>query len=47
MKQLEKRTTKPELIDLGPKYYSDQEYQDCLRRLGQIGRWLGATGQPF
>ena len=43
MKQLEKRTTKPELIDLGPKYYSDQEYQDCLRRLGQIGRWLGGN----
>lgn len=35
------RSTEPELIDLGPGSYTSQEYEDCLVKLDQIGRWLG------
>ncbi len=36
-----KRSTEPEIIDLGPEHYTIEEYNDCLVKLGQIGRWLG------
>lgn len=33
------RSTEQELIDLG--HYSQEEYEDCLVKLGEIGKWLG------
>lgn len=36
-----KRSTELELLDLGPSYYSKEEYEDCLYQLARIGRFLG------
>lgn len=37
-----KRAEELELIDLGGSvYYSEEEYRDCLDKLGQVGRYLG------
>jgi 2-polyprenyl-3-methyl-5-hydroxy-6-metoxy-1,4-benzoquinol methylase len=36
-----KRSHELELIDLGPNHYTEEEYRDCLRQLGRIGRHLG------
>lgn len=36
-----KRSYQPELIDLGPEFYTQQEYCDCLHQLARIGRLLG------
>jgi 2-polyprenyl-3-methyl-5-hydroxy-6-metoxy-1,4-benzoquinol methylase len=44
------RSYQPEWIDLGPAYYSLDEYQDCLYQLDRIGRLLGgdrATWSAF
>lgn len=38
---MRKRTNQPELMDLGPSYYTHQEYTDCLYKLGIIGTLLG------
>lgn len=35
------RSCEQEIIDLGPDHYSEEEYEDCLIKLGRIGRWLG------
>jgi 2-polyprenyl-3-methyl-5-hydroxy-6-metoxy-1,4-benzoquinol methylase len=35
------RSTALELIDLGPDFYSAEEYRDCLYQLDRIGRYLG------
>lgn len=35
------RSTEPELLDLGPTQYSEEEYEKCLIQLDRIGRWLG------
>lgn len=32
-----------ELLDLGPSYYSPEEYRDCMSKLERIGRWLGGN----
>jgi SAM-dependent methyltransferase len=37
------RSNEKEYIDLGPSYYSKEEYHDCLRQLGRIGRILGGN----
>ena len=37
----------PEIIDLGPGFYSKEEYEDCLTKLDQIGRWLGGDRATF
>jgi 2-polyprenyl-3-methyl-5-hydroxy-6-metoxy-1,4-benzoquinol methylase len=45
-----KRSYKKELIDLGEPHYTAQEYDDCLEKLGAVGRWLGgdrATKKAF
>jgi len=39
--QNSQRSNQKELIDLGPTFYSDQEYIDCLKKLDLIGRVLG------
>lgn len=40
MKQT-KRSCKRELLDLGPSYYTQEEYENCLNQLARIGRFLG------
>ncbi len=41
------RSIEPELIDLGPNYYSLKEYTHCLYTLDRIGRWLGGDAGTF
>lgn len=36
-----KKSYAKELLDLGPPHYTKEEYDDCLRQLGRIGRFLG------
>ena len=36
-----KRCTKLELMDLGPNFYTKQEYEDCLKKIGWVGPLLG------
>jgi 2-polyprenyl-3-methyl-5-hydroxy-6-metoxy-1,4-benzoquinol methylase len=38
-----KRSYEPELLDLGPSYYTKEEYEDCLNQLDRIGRYLGGN----
>jgi 2-polyprenyl-3-methyl-5-hydroxy-6-metoxy-1,4-benzoquinol methylase len=38
---MKQRSREPELIDLGFKYYSIEEYNQCLYQLGRIGKYLG------
>ena len=35
------RSEEKELIDLGPEYYTQEEYVDCMRKLFQVNRFLG------
>jgi 2-polyprenyl-3-methyl-5-hydroxy-6-metoxy-1,4-benzoquinol methylase len=42
-----KRSYEKELLDLGPDFYSQQEYDDCLKQLGRIGRFLGGNRAAF
>lgn len=44
---LNSRSFEPELIDLGPNYYTKAEYEDCLIKLDQIGQWLGGDQATF
>jgi 2-polyprenyl-3-methyl-5-hydroxy-6-metoxy-1,4-benzoquinol methylase len=44
---MNKRSYQPELMDLGPSYYTAEEYRDCLRKLGTIGRLLGGDRATF
>lgn len=37
------RSEKKELIDLGSEFYTAQEYDDCLKKLGDVGRFLGGN----
>lgn len=50
MRNNQPRSLQPELIDLGPQFYTQAEYQDCLYQLSRVGRILGgdrATLQTF
>jgi len=38
---MRKRSTEPEIIDLGPEHYSQTEYEHFLKQLDRIGRWFG------
>lgn len=40
---LSKRSHESEFIDLGPSYYTESEYRDCLYHLDRIGRFLGGN----
>jgi 2-polyprenyl-3-methyl-5-hydroxy-6-metoxy-1,4-benzoquinol methylase len=40
---MQTRSSEKELIDLGPSYYTLEEYTDCLKKLGSIGRILGGN----
>ncbi|MDP1881206.1 MAG: class I SAM-dependent methyltransferase, partial [Parachlamydiaceae bacterium] len=42
-----KRSNDLELIDLGPSYYTNDEYEDCLIQLGRIGKYLGGNRASF
>lgn len=47
---MKQRLYQKEWMDLGPAYYSSEEYADCLHQLDKIGRYLGgdlATFQAF
>lgn len=44
---MEKRSYQPEWIDLGPAYYTSQEYQDCMIQLDRVGRLLGGDRATF
>lgn len=35
------RATEPEILDLGPDYYTSVEYNQCLKLLSRINRFLG------
>lgn len=41
--KIQQRSYQAELIDLGPSYYTDQEYEECLYQLGRIGHLLGGN----
>lgn len=36
-----RRSTQKELIDLGPEYYTPEEYDDCLKKLFKINIYMG------
>lgn len=38
---MKKRSYDPEIMDLGPAYYTQEEYHNCLYQLGRIGHLLG------
>jgi 2-polyprenyl-3-methyl-5-hydroxy-6-metoxy-1,4-benzoquinol methylase len=40
---MRKRSYEPELLDLGPSYYTTEEYEECLHQLDRIGRYLGGN----
>lgn len=42
-----KRSTQPELIDLGPSHYTPSEYRHCLYQLARIGCLLGGDRATF
>lgn len=42
-----KRSQTPEWMDLGPSYYTQNEYFDCLAQLERIGRFLGGDRATF
>lgn len=41
------RSPEKELIDLGPEYYSADEYRECLYLLDRIGRFLGGDRATY
>lgn len=43
MMEFKERSYEPELLDLGPSYYTHEEYEDCLHQLDRIGRYLGGN----
>ncbi len=44
---LSKRSHQPEWMDLGPSYYTREEYRACLYQLDRIGRFLGGDSATF
>lgn len=44
---MSKRSTAPELIDLGPSHYTPKEYRNCLRQLARIGKFMGGNRANF
>ena len=40
---MKKRSYKLEILDKGPDYYSIKEYQDCIYKIGLMGRLLGGN----
>lgn len=38
---MKRRSLEPEIMDLGPQFYTIEEYNDCLLQLGRIGKYLG------
>ncbi|HBI21437.1 MAG TPA: methyltransferase [Legionella sp.] len=44
-KQMKNRSTEKELIDLGPSFYTQDEYADCLKKLFKINQLLGLFRQ--
>jgi 2-polyprenyl-3-methyl-5-hydroxy-6-metoxy-1,4-benzoquinol methylase len=44
---LSQRSHQPEWMDLGPSYYTPEEYRDCLYQLDRIGRFLGGDRATF
>lgn len=37
------RSFEPEFLDLGPSYYTKEEYDECLYQLSRIGHFLGGN----
>lgn len=44
---MNQRSYEKEWIDLGPSYYSAEEYRSCLYQLDRIGRFLGGDQANF
>jgi 2-polyprenyl-3-methyl-5-hydroxy-6-metoxy-1,4-benzoquinol methylase len=44
---LSRRSHQLEWMDLGPSYYTNQEYRNCLYQLDRIGRFLGGDRATF
>lgn len=42
-----KRSAQLEYLDLGSEYYTIEEYNDCMEKLGLIGRFLGGNRATF
>jgi 2-polyprenyl-3-methyl-5-hydroxy-6-metoxy-1,4-benzoquinol methylase len=42
-----KRSNELELIDLGPPYYTQEEYLICLDKLNKVGEYLGGERASF
>ena len=38
---MKNRSDRLELMDLGPDHYSEEEYADCLKKIGRINKFLG------
>ncbi len=43
MMNMQRRSEDKEFIDLGPEFYTREEYSDCLKKLGSVGRVLGGN----
>lgn len=41
------RLNQLEFIDMGPHYYTQKEYEDCLYQLDRIGRFLGGDQATY
>lgn len=44
---MKERSNEQELIDIGPTQYSLEEYEECLKQLGRIGKFLGGDRATF
>lgn len=41
------RSTQKELMDLGPSHYTQDEYEDCLKKLFLVGKYTGMHRDTF
>lgn len=41
------RSNQPEIMDLSDKFYTVEEYNDCLYQIGRIGKYLGNEKKMF
>ena len=44
---LHSRSLEREIIDIGPDHYTMEEYDDCMSKLDQVGKWLGGDRATF
>lgn len=44
---MKSRSTQKELMDLGPEYYTEAEYEECLKKLFLVGKYTGLHRDTF